>query len=69
MNETVIKILQSAIKENLSKEEFLDEFKKDSSDFCALRVGEFKHFAELLVIECSKFSDRPDELRQHFGLK
>lgn len=34
-----------------------------------VRNDGFEKFAEMLINECIKFTDRPEELKTHFGLK
>ena len=69
MHENFIKIADSAFKEKLNEEDFLNAFKANPGLFCALRLDELQLFAEGIVRECATVSGKEKALLKHFGIE
>ena len=71
MNKVYLELVARSIKNQLSQEDFLEQFNQAPADFCALRLNEFASYSDNLVHMCVDLIENDADkkrLKEHFGI-
>ena len=68
MKKSFVEIASAAFTENLTQEQFLEEFKKNPQAFCSLRLEELDAFANQVVEKCCELAGATaaKKIKAHF---